>query len=177
MDLIQPKQFLVSLMAVALGVASLTATDAAAGTRLNANAGGICKAASGPGADVFYFDSQLVQNTSESLQYLTCFIPEMNPDSNRSATSIEVAFRNPTEAEIVFTCVIQAGYYQGEVNNSTFVIPVIPGGNAELYADSSTNPALPFRSSFYSPYTLSCAVPAQGQIGLISVRYPETASP
>lgn len=157
--------------------AAVSAPQASAAIRMNANAGGVCKAAAGPGANVFYFDSQLVQNTSSSVQYLTCLIPEMNPISTRSATDIQVVFKNPTGASISFTCVVQAGYAPSTVNNAVYVTPVPAGGIAQINSTGTSTPAIPARASSYSPYTLSCAIPAQGQIGIISTAIPESLNP
>lgn len=165
-----------STLALAIaGLATLlSAAPADAAVRMNLQASAACKAAAGPGADVFYFDTLYAQNTSGSLQYLTCGVPEFNPGTNRAADRVEVLVRNPTASSMTFTCVLQAGYSVGGVNNAVANVTVAANSTGVFDFSASTTPALPARTSQYAPYTLSCAVPAQGRIDTVTVQYPET---
>lgn len=169
------KHLMLNLAAGVVGLAAvLTTTPADAAMRMNLMPSAACKAAAGPGASVFYFDSQYTQNTSSSLQYLTCGVPEINPNSNRAADRIEILIRNPTASPITFSCVLQAGYSVHGVNNAVVTKEVPANTVSVIDLSASTTPAMPARTVMWAPYTVSCAVPAQGRLDLITVQYPET---
>lgn len=155
---------------------AVTVPAADATIRMNLIGSTACKAASGPGADVFYFDSQFAQNTSTSVQYLTCAIPEINPNSSRPANDIQVLLRNPTVASMTFTCVIQAGYSTTGVNSAVYQVVVAANSEGGIYSSTGSTPALPVRNDLFGPYILSCAVPPQGRVDTITAGYPETIS-
>lgn len=152
---------------LAIGVMALPAAKAS--LRLNSTAGSICKAASGPGAAVFYFSNLYAENTSTATQYLTCAFPDMN-ESGEAPTALEISFQNTTAAAVSYTCVIQSGWLQNGyvVNSATFTKN--PGANSELnvFATSGTTPAMPARGSGFSPYSVSCSVPPGGRFGLVT---------
>lgn len=158
----------------ALLLAGVLPSPATSAVRMNIAGPNACKSASGFGTNAFYYDSQYVQNTTNTTQYLTCHIPEINPGTARSAEDVQVLLRNPTGATITFTCALQAGYSVNGVNTSVFTINVPANDVAVLSAGPASTPALPTRTSQYAPYTMSCAVPGQGRIDAITVGYPET---
>jgi len=171
----------VGLAAIVVGVAGacLASSAAVAGVQLNSNGGIACKAANGNGAKLFNFGNLYAQNTSTTPQFLSCFVPEFNPQSNRSADQIEVAMINTTGVTAHFVCVIQSGYpeFAGTVNTSVYEFDVAPNDDDEVVSTSFSAPAIPARATRWSPYSVSCSVPAGGRIGLISAIFPESFAP
>lgn len=164
-----------ALATAVLAAASLAAPVSHATVQMNTNGGASCKASFGDGAKLFYFSALYAENTSSSSQFLTCIIPEMNPGSSRSATQIEVAAINTTGAAVTVTCAISAGYpeFGGTVNTSVYSLNLAANGDDEIVSNAGSTPAIPARSTRWSPYTVNCIVPAHVRIGLISTIFPE----
>jgi hypothetical protein len=86
---------------------------------------------------------------------------------------IQVLLLNPTPGTtMTFACVIQAGYDPGVVNSALYVVSVPSPGNV-LQSDFSTTPRLPAQPDDSSAYSLTCLVPPQGKIGLITLTLEE----
>lgn len=156
------------------GLALIMALPASAVLRINTTAGTSCKGSSGFGAVVFYFSNQTAENTSGSGQYLTCDVPTVFPNESTTPNRIEAIFYNPTGADTQVTCALQSGYEVG--NSSTLVttaiynVAVPAGAVGVLDASSSTTPVIPPSPSPYSPYTLTCLLPAANKMGVIAVQ-------
>lgn len=157
--------------AIAATVA-VVAPIATASVVSNGTGGTLCKAASGPGADVFYFSNLSAENISDSLQYLSCgFNSDIN-DANEpvaTAQALNVAVYNTTDAVATFTCVVQTGNEGfGVRNTAVYSLDVAANDFDFIYSDENEVPAMPAPSNRFSPYTLSCAVPGGGKVGLIN---------
>jgi hypothetical protein len=157
----------------------LSTPDAKADYRGSGNAGTLCKAASGPGAQVFYFDNRYAQNTSASVQYLSCqFLDVYDYSGTGTATAINIGLANPTASAISFTCVTQAGTDGYLTTNSAISTVSVPANTAfqNIFLNAGTTPALPARPNSFVGYTVSCAVPAQGKVNMIEIQLPGSVS-
>ncbi len=162
--------FLATALSTAIVAACMTYLPAAnANLRLNATGGTVCKAASGPGAAVFYFSNLYAENTSATIQYLTCAIPDIH-ETSELPSIVEIGLQNTKAVSAQFTCVIQNGWIQSgyTVNTATYVQTAVANGYSNVEASAFSTPALPARSSTFSPYSLSCAMPTGGRLGLVT---------
>lgn len=168
-----------ALLATFLGAGLLSIPEAQATVRSVESASGLCKAASGPGADVFYFDADYVQNTSGAVQYLTCTIPDIDGNSTGGTEPNEILlhFDNPTGAAMTFTCVIISRH--GGSPSNAVVLNVEAAANANhvtAAAFSGFEPLVPSRNQ-NAYYALSCAIPSQGKMVSIETIWPGNLAP
>lgn len=165
----------IAIVSALLGAGVAALPGAQASLRLNSTAGSICKAASGPGASVFYFSNLYAENTSAAVQYLTCAFPDMN-ESGEAPSALEITFKNTTAAAVSYTCVVQSGWLQTGYVVNTASYTRNPGANAELnvFTTPASTPAMPERGSTFSPYSVSCSVPPGGRFGLVTTLVPGT---
>jgi hypothetical protein len=163
------------------GLALVMALPAAAVLRINTTAGTSCKGSSGFGATLFYFSNQTAENTSGSGQYLTCEVPTVFPNVTTTPLRVEALFYNPTDADTQVTCALQSGYEVGAsagiVTTAIYNITVPAGDIGNLDASPSSTPVIPPSPTPYTPYTLSCLVPAANKMGVIAVRSPGVLGP
>ncbi len=164
---------LAAAIAAILGVTALAIPEAKADFRTSGNGGTLCKAAAGPGAQVFYFDNRYAQNTSASVQYLSCqFIDVFDATTPGSAYAINIGYANPTASPTNFTCAVQAGTDGYDVTN-TAVVSGTAGANTtfnNFFLNAGSTPARPIRNNAFVGYTASCAVPAQGKINMVEIQ-------
>lgn len=164
-----------ALATCALGAAFVLAAPSALATVYGYTTGGsACKAASGPGADVFYFTNLSAQNTSGSIQYLSCLYVDVNRDNATTPSRVLLNLINPTGAPIDFTCALQAGN-EGTSSVNTKVIQVTVPANSTAFPNQS-GADVPARVA-YAGYTISCAVPPLGKVALLGVENPGTIAP
>lgn len=158
--------FVLGMAASAPALAEITSVEPASG---------LCKAASGPGADVFYFDADYVQNTSTSTQYLTCTVPDIDRAGGASEpTNIFLHFENPSGVAKTFTCVAITRH-GGDPSAVSVMSQSVAAGNthATMNFTAASTPALPLRG-FNAYYALSCAIPAEGKMVSIEVNWSGT---
>lgn len=157
--------FVLGMAASAPALADITSVEPASG---------LCKAASGPGANVFYFDADYVQNTSTSTQYLTCTVPDMDRAGASEPTYIFLHFENPAAVAKTFTCVAITRH-GGDASAVSVMSQSVSAGNthATMLFNSGSTPALPLRGA-NAYYALSCAIPAEGKMVSIEVTWPGT---
>jgi hypothetical protein len=166
-----------TLLTCAIAAAAALASPVAHALIVSNTTGGVsCKAANGPGADQFYFSNLSAHNIAGSLQYLSCAYIDINrnqtPPEDAVASNIQLI--NAGTASGSFTCVIQAGTEGGVVNSGIYTQTVAAGATGFIFSDAGTTPAMPARPDRFRPYTLSCAVPSQGKIGLVNMFLPGT---
>jgi hypothetical protein len=158
---------------IALGLVGGPAMVSAATIATNSTGGVGCKAAAGPGANVFYFSNLSAQNTSASVQYLSCLAGGAYEGSQGAAikpTNINLNVVNPTATTPSMTCVLQSGLEGYGTTNylvKTYTIPA----NDTTYSFNSSGTSIPDAVSF-GAYTWSCAVPSQLKIAYLGVTYP-----
>ncbi len=158
---------------ITVGVMALPLAQA--DIRVNTTGGTACQATNGNGAKLFNFGNLEAWNTSAGTQFLSCGgLSDINPVSSVGAVDIWYGLTNPTAASISFTCVIQTGYVGNVVNSAVYVKVVAAGTTDFVNSASDTTPVIPAREDSYSAYTMSCSVPAQGKLGLLSVSMPGT---
>lgn len=164
-----------TLATCALGAAFVLAAPAALATVYGYTTGGsACKAASGPGAAVFYFSNLSAQNTSASTKYLSCMYVDVNRDNVTSPERVLLNLINPTASPINFTCVLQAGNEGTDIINSQLIeVTVAPNSTA---FPNQTGSNIPARVA-YAGYTISCAVPSQGKVALLGIENQGTIAP
>jgi hypothetical protein len=162
-------------IAAILGATALSIPQAKAAFRTAGNGGTLCKAAAGPGANVFYFDNRYAQNTSASVQYLSCqFVDAYDVTTPGNALYVNIGFGNPTASAATFTCAVQSGTDGYSVTNTAIMSIVVPANTpfSNFYLSSVTTPAIPARPNSFVGYTASCAVPAQGKVNMIEIELP-----
>jgi hypothetical protein len=134
-----------------------------------------CKAASGPGASVFYFDTTGALNTSTGIQYLTCNIPDVDGQGGvgTDIQELDLRYGNTTGASVNITCVFQA-INAGVASNALYTLTA-PANTSDnhLYIFPGATPALPLRGDL-GFYTMSCAIPAGASLNMIKAYYPGT---
>jgi hypothetical protein len=163
-----------AVIAAILGITALSIPEAKADYRGAGTGGTLCKAAAGPGANVFYFDNRYAQNTSASVQYLSCQFVDVYDATVNNASAINVAYGNPTAAAATFTCAVQSGADGYGITNTAIVSASAPAGQAfgNFFLYSGSTPAIPLRTNAFVGYSMSCAVPAQGKITIVEIQIP-----
>lgn len=168
-----------TMLAPVLLAASLASPSAHATVRSTEPASGLCKAASGPGAQVFYFDADYVQNTSSAVQYLTCTVPDIDGNSTGGTEPNEIFlhFENPTSAAMTFTCVIITRH-GGDPSNAVVLTVDAPANATHVTtaAFSGFTPLVPSRNQ-NAYYAISCAIPAQGKMVSVETIWPGNLAP
>ncbi len=160
----------IGVMALPLAQASIT---------MGSTGGVACQATNGNGAKLFNFGNLEAWNTSAATQFLSCGgLSNINPALGTiEAQVIFVGLTNPTGADMTFTCAIQAGYVTnagGLVNTAVYNWVAVAASTGINASTPVSSPATPDRPDSISPYTMSCSVPAQGKVGLLSVTMPGT---
>jgi hypothetical protein len=142
-----------------VGVAFSPAADAV--WRVHNAASSVCKAASGPGAAVFYFDSVGALNTSSTIQYLTCGILDAGATAaGTDFTNIGLHLENRNGVTAQYTCVIQAHHGGSAATNAIYVFNGSANNDHVLFnASSGGSPAIPPRLTVDWYMTMSCAMP------------------
>lgn len=160
------------LLVVGLGASS---TSEAVIYSSNA-ASGMCKAASGPGAAVFFFSALYAQNTSASTQFLTCALSDPgHTTSGRAITNVNMHLDNPNAAAVNFTCVVQLHHFGASTTSAVYQIPGTANNNhIQANFSSASTPAIPTRGSSDQFYTMSCAMPAGTRLVSIDTVMSET---
>lgn len=159
------------VLAIGLGAASTANADLYS----HNSASGMCKASAGPGAAVFYFNSTYVQNTSGSVQYLTCPIADASASaSGLPMYRVSLHLDNPNAAAVNYTCVVQLHHGGSVATSAVYQIPATALNNhvAPNYYASST-PGVPQRTSSDEYYTMSCAIPAGARMVSIDTQLDE----
>jgi hypothetical protein len=158
---------------VALGLAGAAATVSASAIATNSTGGVACKAAAGPGANVFYFSNLSAQNTSASVQYLSCMAGgafEGTQDTKAKPTSINMNVVNPSATTPSMTCVLQSGNEGfGSINSVVKTYNLVASDT--FYGFNSFATDIP-NAVAYGTYTWSCGVPSQAKIAYMGVTYP-----
>lgn len=158
---------------IALGLVGAPATASAATISTNSTGGVDCKAAAGPGAQVFYFSNLSAQNTSASVQYLSCMAGGAYEGLQGAAIKpafINLNVVNPTTGTPSMTCVLQAGIEgYGTVNSLVKTYTIFASGTDLSFNSSGTGIPDPVS---YGAYTWSCGVPAQLKIAYLGTQYP-----
>jgi hypothetical protein len=165
----------VSLAASLIVLCAMSAPQVAHATVAGASgAAAACKAASGPGAAVFYFDSTRALNTSGATQYLTCNVPDVDGFGGfgTDIQEIDLRYSNTTGAPVTITCVLQAinsGVASNLVGSMT-----VPANSTDsyLYVFTGSTP-IPVRGDL-GFYVLSCAIPPGAALNMIKAYYPGT---
>lgn len=164
-------------MAALAGIAMPQMASAVAPTTFSGSTGAsaACKAAAGPGAQVFYFDTLGALNTSAGTQYLTCNIPDVGMGNGNITSNpiseLDVTYSNPSTASVTFTCVFQVVGLGAGGANAVFSQTVAANtiGSFHVYSTSGT-PALPPRADFNN-YIMSCAIPAGARLDSLKAYY------
>lgn len=176
--MLKPAAFTASLVVLCAMAVPQVASATVAGA---SGAAAACKAASGPGAAVFYFDSMGALNTSNVTQYLTCNIPDVDGGASNGGGSdiqeLDLRWSNTTSASITITCVFQA-INTGTATNAVYTLGALantPDNHRFIYT-SSDIPALPARVD-QGFYTMSCAIPAGVALNMIKAYYPGNIGP
>lgn len=160
------------VMGLGAGAASYADTHSVNG------ASSICKAASGPGASVFFFSAVGALNTSNSAQFLTCDVPMLGNTLSADANVINLHLDNPTAVARTFTCVVVVHHFGGTPDTSAVYNFNVAAGDNHFFESitSTSTPALPLRGSD-SYYTLSCSIPAGTRMNSIRTDWPGTIAP
>jgi hypothetical protein len=157
---------------IALGLVGASETVSAS-TATNSTGGAVCKAAAGPGANVFYFSNLSAQNTSGSVQYLSCMAGGAYEGTQGQAikpTNVNLNIVNPTAGTPSMTCVLQSGL-EGYGTINTVVKTFSIAANDTTYLFNSSGAGIPEAVNF-GAYTWSCGVPSQVKVAYIGVTYP-----
>lgn len=151
-------------LALGLGVPATSQATVAFG-----GASALCKAASGPGANVFFFSATGAVNTSNATQFLTCHVPMVGQNSGSDAQLIFLHMENPTPVARTVTCAVVVHHF-GATSEAAAVYNFSLAANDNHFFQSLTpagTPALPVRG-VDAYYILSCSMPAGTK--LVSIR-------
>lgn len=158
---------------VALGLVGASATVSATNIATNSTGGVNCKAAAGPGAQVFYFSNLSAQNTSATVQYLSCNAGgsyEGSQSGGVTPTSVNMNVVNPTATTPSMTCVLQSGNEGFSTVNSVVKTYTLAAFGTD-YSFNSFTTGIPAAVA-YGGYTWSCGVPASVKIAYMGVTFP-----
>jgi len=162
-----------AMASIVLMAAALAVPAAKAYIYNNTTGGASCHATSGANTPNLHFSAQSVQNIGIRSLYVTCDIPYFHPSPTPPYVDvyppygIKVSLLNPTGSTITFACSIQTGW-DLSIRSSLYVVSV-HSTHGVLESSPWTTPEIPWPQDNYSPYALTCLVPPQGKIGIISV--------
>lgn len=168
--------FLASCLAAA---GSMLASPDASASLYTAHNGSECKGSSGFGAQYFYFPGSYAENTTSSLQYITCVMPMIRNDATAYPTdgsqgmSLSVQLVNSSGANAASTCAVEMRYPNqsaGNVVTSVKTVTVLAGGQSIM---QFTPADLPIRNGFI-PVNLTCGLPAGFRLGFVDMFQPAT---
>jgi hypothetical protein len=157
-----------------VGVAFSPVADAV--WRVHNAASSVCKAASGPGAAVFYFDSIGALNTSGATQFLTCGL--LDAGATVSSTDFDFVgmhLENRNGSSVQFTCVIQSHHGSLAAINAIYVFNgTANDDHVQFNAFDTSTPAIPQRATSDWYMTMSCAMPPNTVLVSIDSTQSET---
>lgn len=162
--------------ALALGL-GMPATSHATTTAMG-GASALCKASSGPGANVFFFSALGATNTSNATQFLTCHVPMIGNSSGADSSLIFLHMGNPTAVARTITCVVVSHHF-GTTSEAAAVYNFnVAAGNDHFFESltPSSTPALPARGAD-AYYVLSCSIPPGTRLVSIRADWPGTIAP